>query len=82
MKASEIKEVVQAIIGHTHPEGTLRGDAHRYTNLVKLNEVVEELLNELAEVAEYAEDPRHSVNQIGREARGFLRRMRSELADI
>ena len=67
-----ISDVVTKLAGEIYPVGETNRDEKRLENLEQVCTMVEKFLFEIAEVAELADRPEHSIQQAGKQAAKFL----------
>jgi len=66
-------EVVKKLIGPIEPVGETNTDNARFENLVNMIDLMENMLADIADVAERETAPEYSVSRAGKEARKFLK---------
>lgn len=68
-------EITKKLIGHIHPVGQTHIDADRYTNLVNMCDLAEQIISSIRDVAQFKDNPQYSVNVAGEYAYNFLQRL-------
>lgn len=74
-------DVVQKLIGKTRPVGETNEDGIRLENIKELTLLVEDLVLNLQEAANFAEHHEHSRKEIGTVAKRFLFGLQENLKD-
>lgn len=64
--------IVKRLVGPLDPIGDSWVDEKRYENLLHMIDVVNDLVDEIKSISEYAKSHEYSVQKIGKQAKSFL----------
>lgn len=78
-RIENIYEVTQRLCGMITPYGDSSVDEVRLQNLKDTIEVVDNLIKDIKEVAEFANRPEHSIAVMGKEAANFLAELNEQM---
>jgi hypothetical protein len=68
----EIYDIVKKLIGEISPIGETNVDNKRFDNLKLTTQLITDLINDVAEVGQYANRPEFSMSRAGKFAEKFL----------
>lgn len=74
----EIYNVVKKLLGEIKPVGETNADNKRFENLVATTHLINELLFEVGEVAQFASRFEDSMSRAGKHAEKFLKDIRED----